>query len=54
MLLFSDFEILEMKDIMVRSDELQNRKEEVYAQSSSTDGKCYMTTQKALKSEEEQ
>jgi len=52
--LLTDFEILEMKDIMTRRDELQNRTAEVYAQSPRTDGKSYKTAQKALKNDEEQ
>ncbi|MEG0448998.1 MAG: hypothetical protein RR595_03975 [Lysinibacillus sp.] len=52
--LLTDFEILEKEDIMARRDELQNRKAEVYAQSSRTDGESYMGAQKALKFEEEQ
>lgn len=42
-----------MEDIIVRKEELQNRKAELYAQFSRTDGKSYMTTMKALKTEEE-
>ncbi|QTB29078.1 SLATT domain-containing protein [Lysinibacillus sphaericus] len=52
--LLTDFEILEMKDIMTRRDELQNRTAEVYAQSPRTDGKSYKAAQKALKNDEEQ
>lgn len=52
--LLTDFEILEVEDIMARRDELQNRTAEVYAQSPRTDGKSYLAAQKALKTEEEQ
>ena len=52
--LLTDFEILEMEDIMARRDELQNRTAEVYAQSPRTDGKSYKAAQKALKTDEEQ
>lgn len=52
--LLTDFEILEMEDIMARRDELQNRTAEVYAQSPRTDEKSYTAAQKALKTDEEQ
>jgi len=43
-----------MEDIMARRDKLQNRKAEVYARSSRTDGKSNMAAQKTLETEEEQ
>lgn len=52
--LLTDFEILEMEEIMAKRDELQNRTAEVYAQSPRTDSKSYMEAQKSLKTEEEQ
>lgn len=52
--LLTDFEILEMDEIMARRDELQNRTSEVYSNSPRTDSKSYAEAQKALKTEEEQ
>ena len=52
--LLTDFEILEVKEIMDRRDELQNRTAEVYAQSPRTDAKSYKAAQQALKTDEEQ
>ncbi len=52
--LLTDFEILEMDEIMSKRDELQNRTAEVYTNSPRTDSKSYAAAQKALKTEEEQ
>lgn len=52
--LLTDFEILEMNEIMSKRDELQNRTAEVYSNSPRTDSKSYAEAQKALKTEEEQ
>ena len=52
--LLTDFEILEMDEIMARRDELQNRTWKVYSNSPRTDSKSYAEAQKALKTEEEQ
>ena len=52
--LLTDFEILELKEIMLKRDELQNRTAEVYSNSPRTDSKSYKQAQKALKTEEEQ
>lgn len=52
--LLTDFEILEMDEIMIKRDELQNRTAEVYSNSPRTDSKSYAEAQKALKTEEEQ
>lgn len=52
--LLTDFEILEMNEIMEKRDELQNRTAEVYSKSPRTDSKSYAEAQKALKTEEEQ
>ncbi|WP_297522480.1 SLATT domain-containing protein [uncultured Clostridium sp.] len=52
--LLTDFEILEMEEIMLKRDELQNRTAKVYRNSPRTDSKSYAEAQKALKTEEEQ
>ena len=52
--LLTDFEILEMDEIMSKRDELQNRTAEVYTNSPRTDSKSYAAAQKALKTDEEQ
>lgn len=52
--LLTDFEILEIGEIMAKRDELQNRTAEVYSNSPRTDAKSYKQAQKALKTEEEQ
>ncbi|MEK3955288.1 SLATT domain-containing protein [Psychrobacillus sp. FSL K6-1464] len=52
--LLTDFDLLEVSDIMERRDDLQNRTAEIYAQSPKTDGRSYKEAQKALKTEEEQ
>ena len=52
--LLTDFEILDMGEIMEKRDELQNRTAEVYSNSPRTDSKSYKEAQKALKTEEEQ
>lgn len=52
--LLTDFEILDMSEIMEKRDELQNRTAEVYSNSPRTDSKSYKEAQKALKTEEEQ
>lgn len=52
--LLTDFEILNMGEIMEKRDELQNRTAEVYSNSPRTDSKSYKEAQKALKTEEEQ
>lgn len=52
--LLTDFEILEINEIMEKRDELQNRTSEVYSNSPRTDAKSYSEAQKALKTEEEQ
>lgn len=52
--LLTDFEILNMDEIMGKRDELQNRTAEVYSNSPRTDSKSYKEAQKALKTEEEQ
>lgn len=52
--LLTDFEVLNMDEIMEKRDELQNRTAEVYSNSPRTDSKSYKEAQKALKTEEEQ
>ncbi|MCY9747944.1 SLATT domain-containing protein [Paenibacillus larvae] len=52
--LLTDFDLLELSQIMERRDDLQNRTAEIYAQSPRTDAKSYKEAQKALKTEEEQ
>lgn len=52
--LLTDFEILELQEIMSKRDELQDRTAEVYSNSPRTDSKSYKEAQKALKTEEEQ
>ncbi|MGE4282838.1 MAG: SLATT domain-containing protein [Clostridia bacterium] len=52
--LLTDLEILDIKEIMKKRDELQNRTAEVYSNSPRTDAKSYAKAQKALKTEEEQ
>jgi len=50
----TDFEVLELKDIMQIRDDLQNRTYEVYNNYPETDRKSYLQAQKGLKTEEEQ
>lgn len=52
--LLTDFDVLDVSEIMERRDDLQNRTAEIYAQSPKTDTKSYREAQKALKTEEEQ
>lgn len=52
--LLTDFEVLDIKNIMSKRDELINRTSEVYSNSPRTDNKSYIAAQKALKTEEEQ
>lgn len=52
--LLTDFEILNVDEIMAKRDELQKRTAEVYSNSPRTDSKSYKAAQKALKTEEEQ
>ncbi len=52
--LLTDFEILNVDEIMVKRNELQERTAEVYSNSPRTDSKSYKAAQKALKTEEEQ
>ena len=52
--LLTDFDLLELVEILERRDDLQNRTAEIYAQSPRTDAKSYSEAQKALKTEEEQ
>ncbi|EOU1648713.1 MAG: SLATT domain-containing protein [Clostridium perfringens] len=52
--LLTDFEILEMIDIMNKRNELQNRTADVYSNYPRTDSKSYAEAQKALKTDEEQ
>lgn len=52
--LLTDFDLLEVSEIMKRRDDLQDRTAEIYAQSPRTDAKSYKEAQKALKTEEEQ
>ena len=52
--LLTDFEILEIEEIMRKRDELQERTATVYSNSPRTDAKSYAAAQKSLKCEEEQ
>lgn len=52
--LLTDFEILDLKQIMEIRTDLQNRTAEIYANCLKTDKKSYNNAQKALKTEEEQ
>lgn len=52
--LLTDFEVLNMNEVMEKRDELQTRTAEVYSNSPRTDAKSYKQAQKALKTEEEQ
>lgn len=52
--LLTDFDILNLNEIMTKRDDLQNRTFEIYKQSPRTDPKSYKEAQKALKTEEEQ
>jgi SMODS and SLOG-associating 2TM effector domain family 4 len=52
--LLTDFDYLEIEEIMKRRNDLQNRTAEIYAGSPKTDAKSYKEAQKALKTEEEQ
>lgn len=52
--LLTDFEILDLKSIMKKRDELQERTAEVYSTSPRTDRESYLEAKKALKNEEEQ
>jgi len=52
--LLTDFDLLEVSEIMEQRDDLQNRTAEIYAQSPRTDYKSYKEAQKALKTDEEQ
>lgn len=52
--LLTDFEILNVDEIMVKRNELQERTAEVYSNSPRTDSKSYKAAQKALKTEKEQ
>ena len=52
--LLTDFEILEIEEIMRKRDELQERAATVYSNSPRTDAKSYAAAQKSLKCEEEQ
>ncbi|HAT4122849.1 TPA: SLATT domain-containing protein [Clostridium perfringens] len=52
--LLTDFELLNIEEIMEKRNELQDRTFEVYSNSLRTDKKSYREAQKALKTEEEQ
>lgn len=52
--LLTDFEILQVEEIMTKRNELQDRTAKVYSSSPRTDAKSYAAAQKALKVEEEQ
>lgn len=52
--LLTDFDILDLNEIIIKRDELQNRTFEIYKQSPRTDKKSYEEAKKALKTEEEQ
>ena len=52
--LLTDFEILEVEEIMRKRDELQERTAIVYSKSPRTDSRSYAAAQKAFKTEEEQ
>lgn len=52
--LLTDFEILEIEEIMRKRDELQERTATVYSNSPRTDAKSSAAAQKSLKCEEEQ
>lgn len=52
--LLTDFESLEMREIIKRRNDLQERTAKVYSQSPRTDAKSYREAQQALKTEEEQ
>lgn len=52
--LLTDFEILDISEIMKKRDELQERTSKIYSNSPRTSSKDYKETQKALKTEEEQ
>lgn len=52
--LLTDFEVFDLKEIMIKRDELQNRTSEVYSNSPRTDSRSYKKAQKALKNKEEQ
>lgn len=52
--LLTDFELLEVQEILSKRDQLQERTSEVYSNSPRTDSKSYREAQKALKIEEEQ
>lgn len=52
--LLTDFEVLDINEIMKKRDELQEITAEVYSNSPKTDSKSYKLAQKALKTEEEQ
>ena len=52
--LLTDFEILEIEEIMRKRDELQERTATEYSNSPRTDAKSYAAAQKSLKCEEEQ
>lgn len=52
--LLTDFEVLELNEIIEIRDDLQNRTFEVYNNSPRTDRKSYLQAQKSLKTEEEQ
>lgn len=52
--LLTDFELLEVDEIMSKRDQLQDRTSKVYSNSPRTDSKSYKEAQKALKTEEEQ
>lgn len=52
--LLTDFDFLDINEIMAKRDQLQERTAEVYSNSPRTDEKSYKEAQKALKLEEEQ
>lgn len=52
--LLTDFEILDLEEIMKKRNELQNRTADIYSVSPQTDSKSYKEAQKSLKTEEEQ
>lgn len=52
--LLTDFELLDVSEVMKKRDELQDRTYQVYSNSPRTDAKSYKQSQKALKTEEEQ
>lgn len=52
--LLTDFEILQVEEIMNKRNELQDRTAEVYSNSPRTDAKSYTAARKALKVVEEQ